>query len=205
MRLDDRVKVLLLGGTSHVGKSTVAAQLADKLGWGVMSTDRMARYPGRPWTTRPDYKREVAEHFLSHDADGLVAGQLAHYQSMWPIVERLVREHAAPSAERLVLEGSGVWPDNVAALALPSLSAVWLTASPELIEARILSESRFDEADEQDRRLIRQFVVRSQGYDVKMMEAVHRLGLPFVTVTAETDVESLAEECLARVGALRKR
>jgi 2-phosphoglycerate kinase len=197
--LDDRVRVILVGGTSHVGKSTVAARMAEKLGWGVMSTDRMARYPGRPWTTRPEFKREVAEHFLAHYADGLVAGQLAHYQSMWPLVDRLIREHEAPSVERLVLEGSGVWPDNVAALKLPYVSAVWLTASPELIEARILNESRFDQAAEEDRRLIRQFVVRSPGYDVKMREAVHRLGLPFVTVTAETGGEWLTGQCLARV------
>ncbi len=43
------IKVLLIGGTSHVGKSTLAARLASSLGWSTRSTDQLARHPGRPW------------------------------------------------------------------------------------------------------------------------------------------------------------
>ena len=43
------IKVLLIGGTSHVGKSTIAKRLAAQLGWNHLSTDQLARHPGRPW------------------------------------------------------------------------------------------------------------------------------------------------------------
>jgi 2-phosphoglycerate kinase len=42
------VRVLLIGGTSNVGKSTVAQAVAKKLGFEVLSTDKLARHPGRP-------------------------------------------------------------------------------------------------------------------------------------------------------------
>lgn len=192
-------KVILVGGTSHVGKSTVAKQMAETLGWRAVSTDSLARYPGRPWSARPEFKDEVREHYLSHDAEALVEGQLAHYRRMWPLVEALIREHLGTQAEPLVLEGSGVWPDSVVALQNPFASAVWLTAAPELIEARILSESRFDAADEENGEPIRRFIARSQGYDVRMMQAVRRLRLPFVTVAADDTAERVSQECLRRM------
>ena len=35
-------KVILIGGSSHVGKSTLAASLATNLSWSHISTDRLA-------------------------------------------------------------------------------------------------------------------------------------------------------------------
>ena len=47
------IKLILIGGTSHTGKSTLARQLAEELGWNYLSTDQLARHPGRPTTMMP--------------------------------------------------------------------------------------------------------------------------------------------------------
>jgi len=202
--MDERLRVILIGGTSNIGKSTVAARLAEQLGWGVRSTDKLARYPGRPWPTPTwEVPPRVAEHYRTLSDVDLVEGQLAHYQNMWPLVDALVREHAGdPATERLVLEGSGIWPDNVLALHLPSVAAVWLSGSPELIEARIFAESGYANADAERRLLIERFVVRSVGYDRKMRTAVSRLGQPLIEVTSTTSVDQLTALCLERMRTL---
>ena len=41
------LRVILIGGSSHVGKSTLAQSLASKLGWRYISTDSLARHPGQ--------------------------------------------------------------------------------------------------------------------------------------------------------------
>jgi 2-phosphoglycerate kinase len=193
----DGLRVILIGGTSNIGKSTVARHIAQRLGWEELSTDRLGRYPGRPWATPPDVvKPHVVEHYLTHDAPALVLGQLEHYRQMWPKVEEAVRAHLLDDSSPLVLEGSGVWPDNVAALGLPAVAAVWLTGSPELIAARIRRESRYEEADEQGRLLIDRFVMRSQGYDIEMRAALQKYGLPLIEVTPDTTVEALGEASL---------
>jgi 2-phosphoglycerate kinase len=46
-----RARVVLIGGTSNVGKSTVAQAVAERLGFEYLSTDELARHPGRPWRT----------------------------------------------------------------------------------------------------------------------------------------------------------
>ena len=43
------VAVLVIGGTSHTGKSTLGHSLASDLGWRHLSNDAIARHPGRPF------------------------------------------------------------------------------------------------------------------------------------------------------------
>ena len=199
--MDERLRVILIGGTSNIGKSTVAEAIATRLDWGVRSTDKMARYPGRPWPTPTwEVPPHVVDHYRTLSDVELIEGQLAHYQNMWPLVDALLREHASnPATERLVLEGSGIWPDDVLTLHLENVAAVWLSGSPEMIEARILAESDYAAANPEGRLLIERFVARSQGYDRAMREAVRRLDLPLIEVTPDTTVDWLASECLERM------
>ena len=191
-------RVALIGGTSHVGKSTTALALAGRLGWACVSTDRMARHPGRPWSTAafalPDH---VVEHYRRLTPEELTEAQLAHYRSMWPLVLERISAHLGDAAEPLVLEGSGVLPGPVSQLGLAGVRAVWLTASPELIEARVRRESAFDAAPAAAQAMIDKFIGRSQLYDAAMMAAVRRLGLPCVEVTEGAGVDELVGACLS--------
>jgi 2-phosphoglycerate kinase len=195
--LSEPFRVALIGGTSHVGKSTTAQALAAQLGWACVSTDRMARHPGRPWSTAtftlPDH---VVQHFRTLTPKALAEAQLAHYRDMWPLVLERIEAHAAKGAEPLVLEGSGVTPGPVAALGLPGVRAVWLTAAPALIEARVRRESAFDAAPPEAQALIAKFTRRSQLYDAAVIGEVRRLGLPLVEVTDALSVDEVLEACL---------
>src|SRR5207244_3525733 len=147
--MNRQLRVLLIGGSSHAGKSTLARALGDKLGWSVISTDTLARHPGRPWPVGSRAVPEhVAEHYLSLDGDELIRSVLEHYHNMWPRLRELIEEHAGEaSTQRIVIEGSALWPANIATLACGGVAAIWLTASDRVFEGRILAESGFVAAD----------------------------------------------------------
>ena len=134
--------VILIGGASHAGKSTLAGRLAEQLGWTSRSTDCLAIHPGRPWRYPPDtLPPHVGEHYLDLDVDQLMASVLKHYRSLWPLVEGIVRDHAGDvSKVPLVLEGSALPPDLVATLEIPGVTAIWLIGDEELLTARIRGE-----------------------------------------------------------------
>ncbi|HEX5377664.1 MAG TPA: hypothetical protein VFW47_03785 [Phenylobacterium sp.] len=192
-------RVILVGGSSNAGKSTVAACLAARLGWAHVSTDSLARHPGRPWRPNPmEVPPHVAEHYLGLTDDELLASVLGHYRNMWPLVEELVRRHAGDaSTERLVLEGSALWPELVAALTAPQVSAVWLTADESVFETRILRGSGYDEADDRGRAMIAKFLERTRRFDRAMREDLARLGLPQVEVGDGISPDEVANLCLA--------
>lgn len=187
----------MIGGTSNTGKSTVAAAVADRLGFEHRSTDLLARHPGRPWRTpEREVPPHVAEHYATLDVDELIDSVLAHYERLWPRVEELIEEHA--TGPGLVLEGSALWPERVATLDAPHTAAVWLTADETVVRARIRAGGRYDEATEQERFLMDKFLARSVRYQALMVAAVDRLGLVRVGVGADTSVSALVDAVLAQ-------
>ena len=95
----------------------LAEALANHLGWSHVSTDWMARHPGRPWKTEwGPVPEHVKQHYSSLSVDDLVDDVMRHYDGMWPAIESLIRTHVTDrDADSLVLEGSAVLPERVAA------------------------------------------------------------------------------------------
>jgi 2-phosphoglycerate kinase len=196
------VRVVLVGGTSNVGKSTLAQALAARLGWRCMSTDKLGRHPGRPWRTddRP-IPEHVAAHYASLSIADLTSEQVSHYERMWPVMTSLIDAHTSGQcAGRLILEGSGVWPDRVAEVLSAEVAAVWLTASPATLRGRIYSASRYAELPDDEKVLIDHFVGRTERYNELMLTAVGRLDFALIDVDSTSSVDELVERCLRSLG-----
>jgi predicted kinase len=191
------VRVLLIGGTSHVGKSTVARALAAGLGWRHLSTDRLARHPGRPWGTVPDH---VREHYTSLPVPELTAAQLRHYEQMWPTIRAAVEESLASGEAGLVLEGSGIWPDRAAALDSAAVAGCWLTADAEVLGARIRAESRFDELPAAGQLLVTKFVGRTVGFEERLRAALEEAGRTGIDTGDSPAVDELVARLRSAAG-----
>ena len=196
------LRVILIGGSSHAGKSTVAQALALQLGWNYQSTDKIAKHPGRPWRAPPKTVPEhVAAHYLTLSVDELVADVMRHYRdNVWPLVETLVASHATGgSSERLVLEGSALLPDFVATMKLENVAAIWLTGSRELFEQRIRQTSGYETKTPVERKMIDRFLDRTWRYNESMVDAVSRLGLASVQVDNVGNSDELLSACLTEL------
>jgi 2-phosphoglycerate kinase len=193
-------RVILIGGTSHCGKSTLARRLAARPGWVHISTDSLARHPGRPWRDEGEVPPHVVEHFLNLSDDALLESVLAHYRTMQPEIETLIRKHAENESEdRLVLEGSALWPETIVSIRAPLTATIWLTASETLLTRRMHNESRYATCDTEGKALIDKFLARTINYDRAMIASATRLGLPHVTIEDGMDIEQAAELCLANM------
>ena len=193
------LRVVLVGGTSHAGKSTLARALAERLGGEALSTDQLARHPGRPWRHgERDVPPHVAEHYGGLAPEALLDSVMRHYEAMWPGVRELIERRADdPTAAPLVLEGSALLPARVAELARPDVGAVWLIGDEPLLAARIRRESGFEAAGEPERRLIAAFTQRTWRYQRAILANLERLGLPQLTVSDDAGGDALAERALA--------
>ncbi|KAB2589362.1 (d)CMP kinase [Streptomyces arboris] len=196
--------MVLIGGTSNVGKSTVAQVVAERLGFECLSTDALARHPGRPWRT-PEWQvpAHVAEHYGSHTVDELITSVFDHYDRLWPRIEELITARAAadPDSARLVLEGSALWPVRVARLQVPHTAAVWLATDDSLVRARVHAAGRYEAATDEERALMDKFLARTERYQALMNDAIDRLGLARVDAGGGQSAAELADTVLAAVDA----
>ncbi|MBL6854423.1 MAG: hypothetical protein ISS15_16610 [Alphaproteobacteria bacterium] len=190
---------MLIGGSSNVGKSTVAGILGARPGWTARSTDRMGRHPGRPWPTGgQSVKPHVAAHYSRLSQVELIRSVLTHYRNMEPSIRALVETHARDKTrDKLVLEGSGLLPETVAAIDPPAVSAVWLTADDATFTARIRRESSYDALDAQGRALVDAFLGRTLRYNTLVMDELRRRGLPYLDVSDAASPADMASAVLA--------
>jgi 2-phosphoglycerate kinase len=189
-------RVILIGGTSHLGKSTLAGHLEKTLGWRRLSTDNLARHPGRPWKLPPaSAPPHVREYYEKLSGAELVDDVLGHYRNLvWPAAAALIGHYQRDATKTgLILEGSALWPDVVTQVISDQVQALWLTASDELIENRIQFNSRYAEQDSQHKLLIDKFVYRSIAFNSKMMTLIGDQHLPMLNIDGMTQDEVLKE------------
>ncbi|AFY58636.1 2-phosphoglycerate kinase [Rivularia sp. PCC 7116] len=191
LKFSNETRVILIGGSSHAGKSTLAQSLAAKLNWNYLSTDKLARHPGKPWI-QPN-KRFIPEHVVEHyknlSLEALFVDVISHYEkNVLPQVENIVC-----SGEHLILEGSAIYPGLVENLVREKgVKAIWLTGSEQLFQNRIYNQSNFDNVGEDEKYLIEKFLQRTLLYNKRMMESVEQLGFKYINVEFTSNTDELS-------------
>jgi 2-phosphoglycerate kinase len=188
---------LLLGGTSNAGKSATAAAIARRIGAAVVSTDSLGRHPGRPWPQAGQpVKPHVAAHYTMLPPQQLLRAVTVHYRNLWPRAHGVIDAHLA-TAQALVLEGSEVLPESVATLQSSAIYAVWLGADDDLLRARILSESRYEQLDRAGRSLVDAFIARTLLFNAFVSDDARARGFVVAHVHIGMSADDMAADCLA--------
>jgi 2-phosphoglycerate kinase len=198
----DRPKLILIGGASHTGKSTLARSLADHFNWNYCSTDKLARHPGRPWQTQfTDIPKHVFEHYQVLSATELIEDVLNHYrQNVWPQIEQIVNTAETNIAERsTIIEGSALLPELVNTLKFANIDSIWLTASNEFLRHIIYLSSQYASKSQFEQMLIDKFWERNCLYNDRLIDTVDRLGFVSLNVSTVATPSELMCQYLALV------
>ncbi|UJW86753.1 hypothetical protein [Devosia sp. SL43] len=186
---------LLIGGSSHCGKSTLAQRLGEALSWRVNSTDSLGRHPGRPWLGVPP---QVEEFYESLTDDTIYWFLRVHHTNFWPLLTRTIAEEKAVHGG-FVLEGSALRPENLATLDDPELLAVCLYAEPEFLADRIRAESNYAQRDARQQRLIDKFITRSLRDNRELYETAMAHGIEAIDVAGASGLERSTEQLLQKL------
>lgn len=190
------MRAILIGGTSHVGKSKFAEALAQELGWENLSSDSLSRHPGRPWRKGSEVPQDVQNHYMTHSPKELVDDVTQHYaDNVWPIAKAIVRTRISNPYDRcIVLEGSAILPEPVKSADFEQTLSVWLTATEDLIVKRIHSNSRYHEESPRGREMIDRFLSRSLLFNELILKAVKLQGQQSVDIGQAGAVDQLLED-----------
>ena len=106
------LSTILIAGTSHVGKSTLAGLLSTMLGWQAISTDSLARHPGRPW---PGIPAQVEEYYTALSAETIHWFLKVHHQNIWPLIRPMI-DSSSHSGNPAIFEGAALRPEFISPL-----------------------------------------------------------------------------------------
>ncbi|QRY68479.1 hypothetical protein JVX98_09440 [Ensifer sp. PDNC004] len=181
---------ILIGGTSHVGKSTLAGTLARSLSRELISTDALGRHPGRPW---PSLRPEVAEYYASLTDETIHWFLKVHHENMWPRIRQIIDSHQE-RGQPFVLEGAALRPEYVAALEPGSIIALFLHADDDFLRRRMMDEARRDEAYDEKAAIIEKFIERSLRENREMLEAAQTANIRCIDVAVPGALDALLTE-----------
>jgi 2-phosphoglycerate kinase len=190
-------RLVLVFGTSHVGKSTLAQRLGERLGWPVNSTDKKGRHPGRPW---PEVKEPVAEHYARLSDETIHWFVRVHQENIWPYIRHLICE-AISQGGKSIFEGSALRPEFIATLNQGELVPIGFHASEAFLRDRMLTQSDYHRRDAVQRVLIDKFIERSLRQNADFIETAGRLGLPMLDAQDQEAIDSFVERCVAELQA----
>lgn len=188
------LEAILIAGTSHVGKSTLAGKLAERLGWAPMSTDGLGRHPGRPWLGVPAPVIEFYERLTPETIHWFLK---VHHENMWRQVRPMIEAERA-AGRRFVLEGAALRPEYVAPLLSDEVFGVLLHAPDDFLLKRMRAASGYETRAPAERRPIDAFIDRSLRENAALRDAAREVGLRMVDASDEPAVAALFDELVSR-------
>ena len=178
---------ILIAGTSYVGKSTFATAVAQSLGREMISTDDLARHPGRPW---PTVRPQVAEYYSKLCDDTIHWFLKVHHENLWPQIEQII-ETRRQLSKPFVLEGAALRPEYIASIKPGLVSPVLLYSDNEFLRVRLTEGSQLRNVDPARATVIRRFIERSLRENSELLEAARESDIPCVDIAAPGALDTL--------------
>jgi len=185
---------ILIAGTSHVGKSTLAGLLSEKLGCEAISTDSLARHPGRPW---PGIPAPVEDYYTQLSAETIHWFLKVHHQNIWPLIRSLI-DNTSGTGNPAIFEGAALRPEFISPLLGGTVAGVFLHAGNDFLLERMRSHAQYDDATASQRRIMDAFIERSLRENTEMLASAQQHHVPVVDVTKPQALETLVADLAAR-------
>ncbi|MBB4405309.1 MULTISPECIES: AAA family ATPase [Agrobacterium tumefaciens complex] len=188
------LSTILIAGTSHVGKSTLAGLLSERLRCEAISTDSLARHPGRPW---PGIPAPVEEYYAQLSAETIHWFLKIHHQNIWPLIRTMIDSRSGTGAPA-IFEGAALRPELISPLLGSTVAGVFLHADNDFLLDRMRSHAQYEDATADRRRIMDAFIERSLRKNTDMLASAQEHHLPVVDVTQPQAFETLLTDLAAR-------
>lgn len=188
----------MIGGTSHSGKSTLAEYIANAEDLEYLSTDKLARHPGRPWKDQvrllpkdvQDFYEYTIEYFQNQDMGFLMNDVVSHYsQNIKPLL--LAELNNRFSDKNIIVEGSAIMPSLALEDDSKDMRFLFLILNDTSIRNRILKNSSYNNRSDEIRRAIDTFILRGIEFNNLLYSQALSLNLPYIIVDENMSVDNL--------------
>jgi 2-phosphoglycerate kinase len=191
---------LLLLGTSCLGKSTCARGIGNALGWPVISTDKLGRHPGRPWTSVPD---PVTEFYLRLTDDAIHWFLRVHHENMRPVIRETIKA-AREAGSGFILEGAALRPEYLSDWEIGEALVICLHAERDALRERIERESAYSQQGDLIKITIDKFVERSVRENEALVKGAVRHKVLLADVTDLKNFDRLTRELTSRLAGISR-
>ncbi len=198
------VSVYLIGGAPGVGKTTLGAALARRLGFTSLTVDDLVSAAQSVTTLQSHPKLHILrklhylEYYTNSDTNRLCADADIEHKAAWPIAASVIRKHVRNGAG-IVIDGWHLRPDRVAALQaeISNIWAGWLIAEPNVLVERESNNRGWLEGSTNPDQMLDRFLARSLWFNEMIENEARSMGMHVFHQTGNKSADQLCDEVLA--------
>jgi 2-phosphoglycerate kinase len=188
-------KVILIGGSPMVGKSTVAIEIASRAKCPCISIDDIGEALQTAVPINPMQGKDFRDYYKNTETDKLLSDIQQYHHALEPAIQRLVDIHST-WGNSVVLEGWALYPRFIKPRFIKPIIghdvfAVWLIASNELLEARLLNRNDFLEGI-----AARNYLLRSMWHNDLLLQQCTVFDTHYILINGNESAKLLAEKIL---------
>lgn len=186
-------KVLLIGGSPMIGKSTVARKISARYELENFSTDDIGEILQTASDINPMKKMNYLDYYENTDIDAQIEDLKKYHSVIETAVSKLVSIHS-DWGHSMVIEGYAIYPnidlnDNT--------KAIWLIASEELLLNRLNNSKAFSSASDKAKQ---NYLMRSVWHN-KFLEKQCRIhNRKFFKINGDEAIDKVADLIIETTG-----
>ena len=187
-------KVILIGGSPMVGKSTVAAATASKLPYScvsVISTDDIGEILLTVSDIDPMKGQNYLEYYAHSPKKKLIGDITEYHRKLEPAICRLIDIHST-WGNPLIMEGYALYPELMGKINSDNVFSVWLIAGDGLLEKRMKARKSFYQDAKEPEKAIENYLYRSEWHNRKIFEECKAEKQKYITVNEDSAAQDIA-------------
>lgn len=189
-------KVILIGGSPRVGKSTVAALWASKLLRPCLSTDDVGAALQSVLDINPMKGYPYPDYYAQRTQQQLINDIITYHQKLEPAIARLVGTHSA-WGDPFVMEGWALYPELVRRIENDQVFSVWLIAEDGLFASRMRKNSSFLDNAKEPEKVVANYLHRSEWHNRTLLEQCVALKRKYIRVEDSMAPREIVAEILS--------
>ena len=191
-------KVILIGGSPMVGKSTVAALVASNLMFPCVSTDDIGEALQTVSDINPMGSRDYLDYYAQSDTQRLIDDMIEYHQKLEPAIARLIDIHS-DWGNPLIMEGWALYPEPVGRINNEHVFSVWLIAEDGLLRKRMAMKKSFWQDAREPEKVIENYLYRSEWHNRKLLEQCKTEKQRYIVIGEDSTAEGIVKVILEMI------
>lgn len=192
-------KVILIGGSPMIGKSTISAILASRLLYPCISTDDIGEALQTISNINPMQGKNYLDYYSDISKDELIRDITIYHNVLKPAISRLINIHST-WGNPIVMEGWALYPEHVSSINTNNVFSIWLVASGGLLEKRIHEKSSFYQNASNPESVIENYLYRSEWHNQTILNQCRTLNQNYLLVDNSSKAVDITEQIFTMLG-----
>ncbi|TDX42953.1 hypothetical protein [Orenia marismortui] len=191
----NNVKVILIGGSPMIGKTTLATELALKYRYNCISTDDIGEIVQTIIDINPMKDFDYREYYIKNSVEKLIKETLKYHKEIWKPIKHLIEIHSEWS-NPIIIEGWALYPKLLRNIDKSNIKCLWLIAGENVLEKRILDKKEFYKGASNKEKMISNYLKRSKWHNKKIYDEVVELDDDYIMIDKDLTKEELVDKAM---------